>query len=350
MPPNASLQRRERTTIEDVAFAAGVSVATVSRALRGLPNVAEPTRERIEKIASELDYRADPAASRLAAGRSRSVAVAVPLLDGWYFAHVLAGAEAVFAEAGYDTIIVSVGAQGQGRHVLEAAGPIHRRVDGLICVDLSLTDEELRRMRSERMEVVYVGRDNANIPCLGIDDVEVGRLATTHLIDLGHRRIGIINGDAHDHEDDVVGFVVPHNRQMGYELAHRDAGLPVDLALFVPGYFTIEGGYEAMIRLLDLPEPPTAVFSFSDEMAFGALWAARERGIDVPGDLSLVGVDDHDVSKLLDLTTVHQDVDEHGARAARTMIDLLAGVEIARERQNSPIRLIERGTTSPPRT
>lgn len=345
MPAHPTSMRRDRATIEDVATAAGVSVATVSRALRGLPNVAEPTRERIERIAAELDYRADPAASRLAAGRSRSVAVAVPLLDGWYFAHVVAGAEAVFAEAGYDTIIVGIGAQGEGRHVLEVAGPIYRRVDGLICVDVSLTDDELARLQNERMEVVYVGHDNDAIPCTGIDDVEVGRLATQHLIDLGHRRIALVNGQP----DDVLGFIVPHKRQQGYEAAHRDAGLVPDPSLQVPGYFTIEGGYQALNRLLDLPEPPTAVFSFSDEMAFGALWAARERGIHVPDDLSIIGVDDHDLSVLLDLTTVHQDVADQGALAARTMIELLAGRDVPRSRQNTDIRLVERGTTSAPR-
>lgn len=345
MPPHTTPIRRERATIEDVATAAGVSVATVSRALRGLPNVAGPTRERIEKIATEMSYRADPAASRLAAGRSRSVALAVPLLNGWYFAHVVSGSEAVFAEAGYDTIIVGVGAQGADRHVLEVAGPISRRVDGLICVDVSLTDDELARLRSERMEIVYVGHDNQRVACLGIDDVEVGRLATHHLIELGHRRIGMINGQA----DDVLGFVVPHKRQRGYEQAHRDAGLVPDPSLSAPGYFTIEGGYQALNTLLDQPEPPTAVFSFSDEMAFGALWAARDRGVRVPEDLSIVGVDDHDVSGLVELTTVHQDVPEHGARAARTMIDLLSGADVSLERQNAPIRLICRRTSAPPR-
>lgn len=345
MPPNPTPMRRDRATIEDVAAAAGVSVATVSRALRGLPNVAGPTRERIERIAGDLNYRADPAASRLAAGRSRAVAVAVPLLHGWYFAHVVSGVEAVFAEAGYDTIIVGIGAQGEGRHILEVAGPIYRRVDGLICVDVSLTDDELARLHSERMEIVYVGHDNPMIPCLGIDDVEVGHLATNHLIQLGHRRIGMINGQP----DDILGFVVPHKRQQGYEQAHRDAGLALDPSLSAPGYFTIEGGYQAFIGLVDRDDPPTAVFSFSDEMAFGALWAARDRGIAVPGDLSLIGVDDHDLSGLVELTTVHQDVPEQGAMAARTMIDLLAGGDVARARQNSGIRLIERATTAPPR-
>jgi DNA-binding LacI/PurR family transcriptional regulator len=273
------------------------------------------------------------------------VAVAVPLLDGWYFAHVVAGAEAVFAEAGYDTIIVGIGAQGEGRHVLEIAGPIYRRVDGLICVDVSLTDDELGRLQNERMEVVYVGHDNDSIPCMGIDDVEVGRLATQHLIDLGHRRIALINGQP----DDVLGFVVPHKRQQGYESAHLHAGLTPDPSLQMPGYFTIEGGYQALSRLLELPDPPTAVLSFSDEMAFGALWAARDRGVQVPHDLSIVGVDDHDLSVLLDLTTVHQDVAEQGALAARTMIELLAGREVPSARQNTEVRLIERGTTAAPR-
>ncbi len=344
MPPNSAPMRRERATIEDVASAAGVSVATVSRALRGLPNVAGPTRERIEKIAAELNYRADPAASRLAAGRSRAVAVAVPFLDGWYFSHVVAGVEAVFAEAGYDTIIVGIGAHGEGRHVLEVAGPIYRRVDGLICVDVSLTDDELGRLQNERMEIVYVGHDNTAIPCLGIDDVEVGRLATRHLIEHGHRRIAMINGQI----DDSLGFVVPHKRQQGYEQAHRDADLVPDPSLYLPGYFTIEGGYQALNELADRGDLPTAVFTFSDEMAFGVLWAARDRGISVPGDLSVVGVDDHDVSGLVQLTTVHQDVPEHGARAARTMIDLLAGVDVPLVRQNSEIRLIERATTAAP--
>ncbi len=110
--PIITSSRRDRSTIEDVALAAGVSVATVSRALRGLPNVADSTRLRVQEIAIELNYRADPAASRLATGRSKSVAIAVPLLNGWYFAHVVAGAEAILTESGYDTIVIGLGSKG----------------------------------------------------------------------------------------------------------------------------------------------------------------------------------------------------------------------------------------------
>ena len=269
MPASLQTIRRERATIEDVAATAGVSVATVSRALRGLPNVASHTWERIERIATQLDYRADPAASRLAAGRSHAIAVAVPMLDGWYFSHVVAGAEAVLADAGYDTIVVGLGASGEGRQVLEAAGPIYRRVDGLICVDAAADDHEFGRLRSEGMALVYIGPDGPGVPSLGIDDVEVGRLATSHLLELGHTRIGVVNGQPED------GSVAPFRRQQGFEAAFAAAGLRPDPSLFVPGYFDIGGGYEALGMLLDRPDPPTAVFAFSDEMAFGVLWAAR---------------------------------------------------------------------------
>jgi LacI family transcriptional regulator, repressor for deo operon, udp, cdd, tsx, nupC, and nupG len=342
MPVSIQTIRRERATIEDVAASAGVSVATVSRALRGLPNVASHTRERIERIATELDYRADPAASRLAAGRSRAIAVAVPMLDGWYFSHVVAGVEAVFADAGYDTIVVGLGAYGEGRRVLEAAGPIYRRVDGLICVDAALNDDEFVRLRGEGMAIVYIGPDGPGVPSLGIDDVEVGRLATSHLLTLGHRRIGVINGQPED------GSVAPYRRQQGFELAFAEAGLRPDPSLYAPGYFDIAGGYDALRMLFARPDPPTAVFAFSDEMAFGVLWAARELGFSVPDDLSVVGVDDHDGAPVVGLTTVHQDVAEHGAHAARAMIELLSGREVSLERQNAPIRLVQRFTTAPP--
>ena len=344
MPTSINTMRRERATIEDVAASAGVSVATVSRALRGLPNVANHTRERIERIATEMDYRADPAASRLAAGRSRAIAVAVPMLNGWYFSHVVAGVEAVFAEAGYDTIVVGLGTFGEGRGVLEAAGPIHRRVDGLICVEIPLTDDELQRLRSERMAIVYVGPDGPGVASIGIDDIEVGRMATRHLIGLGHTRIGVINGQPEE------GSVVPNRRLQGFEQAMREAGITPDPTLYAPGYFAIDGGYDALNTLFNRPDPPTGVFAFSDEMAMGALWAARERGISVPRDLSIVGVDDHDGSPVVGLTTVHQDVAEHGARAARTVIDLLTAREVELERHNAVIRLVERFTTAPPRS
>ncbi|MDJ0771242.1 MAG: LacI family DNA-binding transcriptional regulator [Ilumatobacter sp.] len=336
--------RRSRATIEDVARVAGVSVATVSRALRDLPNVANSTRERVQRVADELSYRADPAASRLATGRSRSVAVAVPQLNGWYFSNVVAGVEAVAAESGYDTVVVGMGAIGKRRGLLEASESIHRRVDGLIVVDITLTPEELDSLHRKELPVVLVGPETSNVPSVGIDDVAVGRLAAEHLIELGHRRIGLVHGPLHD----PFEFRVPHQRQQGFEDVCRDAGIDPDPRIHVPGNFTIQGGYDALEALLGAEHPPTAVFALADEMAFGLLHAARDRLVDIPGQLSVIGVDDHDVAAVVGLTTVRQDVAEHGARAARVLIDQLNGEEPDLSREHAPVTLIQRSTTGPP--
>ena len=337
--------RRDRSTIEDVALAAGVSVATVSRALRGLPNVAESTRVRVQEIAIELNYRADPAASRLATGRSKSVAVAVPMLNGWYFSHVVAGVEAVCAEAGYDTIVIGLGLKGASLALIEGSDALHRRADGLIVVDVALAPDDVAAFRSRGLALVAVGPLLDGVSSVGIDDVAVGEVGTDHLLELGHRRIGLIRGEI----DDAFDFVVPHLRQEGYERALQRHGLAPDADIYADGSFTIQGGYEAAMALLDRDVPPTALFALSDEMAFGAIHAAHDRGLRIPDDLSIVGVDDHDLSAVVGLTTVHQDVDQHGARAARLMIAQLAGHAVDPSRHNDPIRLVIRRSTAPAR-
>lgn len=334
--------RRDRSTIEDVALAAGVSVATVSRALRGLPNVAESTRVRVQEIAHELNYRADPAASRLATGRSKSVAVAVPQLNGWYFSHVVAGVEAVCAEAGYDTIVIGLGLKGAGLALIEGSDALHRRADGLIVVDVGLAHDDVEAFRARGLALVAVGPLIDGVASVGIDDVAVGAMGAAHLLDLGHRRIGLIRGEL----DDVFEFVVPHLRQRGFEEELARRGLCADPDLYADGSFTIQGGYEAAESLLRRDEPPTAIFALSDEMAFGAIQAARDLGRRVPEDVSIIGVDDHDAAAVIGLTTVHQDVDQHGAGAARLMIAQLAGQTVEPMRHNDPIRLVVRASTA----
>lgn len=328
-------------TIEDVAQAAGVSVATVSRALRGLPNVAPSTREKVTAVAEELRYRADPSASALAAGRTRTVAMAVPVLDSWYFTQVMAGAEAVLSGAGYDLLLFSVDTDERRRRLL--GGPLLKRADGLIVVDLRIPEGEARALLDSPVEVVAVGIELAGASAVVVDDHRIAREAVGHFVSLGHERIALIEGQP----DDPLRFHVPAERRRGYHDALAEAGLADDPAMVVAGNFSVDGGREAMVRLLELPEPPTAVFAMSDEMAFGALRELWDRGLDVPGDVSVIGVDDHDFASIVGLTTIQQEVARHGEVAARMLLDRLDSGVRDIVRHTPTATFIERTTAGP---
>jgi DNA-binding LacI/PurR family transcriptional regulator len=338
----------ERSTIEDVAHAAGVSVATVSRALRGLPNVATSTRARVEEVARGLNYRPDPNAARLATGRSRTVAIVVPFINSWYFANVIAGAEAVCADGGYDLLVLT--SPSPATRAETVAGPIglDRRVDGLIFVEVALADADLAEFDRLGVGVVTVGQRTAGFPSISIDNVAIGRMAVDHLVALGHTRVGVLAG----HAEDPVHFDVPGERIEGARQALAAAGRELDPGLIAPGQFTVDGGHRAASALLARDDRPTALFALSDEMAFGALLAARDLGLDIPGDVSLVGVDDHESAEVMGLTTVRQPVVEHGALAARTLLRQLAGSGRATRRAGPPVtveksELVVRRSTRP---
>lgn len=337
------VDRRREVTIDDVAAVAGVSVATVSRALRNLPNVAPSTRERVVGVARTLSYRPDPNASRLAAGRSHAVAIAVPLIGQWYYSQVISGAEAVVSGAGSDLFVVSADSPTQRRRFVDEAIAVQRRVDGLIMVDLMVPEDEAAQWRRRGVRLVTVGQPTASFPSIGIDDRAAAAQAVEHLIELGHREIGLIGGAS----GDPFELTVPIERRAAYLDTLRAHGIAPRPELQVEGNFSIEGGMEAMERLLALTPRPSAVFAMSDEMAMGALSRARSAGLDVPGDVSVVGFDDHDLAQVVDLTTVRQRPVAIGATAARLLAaETSNGQEPAR--MLAPTWLIVRSTTGPP--
>lgn len=327
--------------IEDVARRAGVSVATVSRALRGLPNVAPSTRARVEAAASELHYVAHPHASRLAAKRSATVGLVVPVLSSWYHSQVLAGAEVVLASEGFDLLPYALSSSAARERFVESL-PFRKRVDGLIIVDLPFPDDEVDGVASGGVPIVSLGVADPRFPSITVENHAGSRMAVRHLLQLGHTRIGLVHGL----DDDPFLFPIPRERRRGYEDALAEAGIEVDPALCVPGNFNLRGGAEAMARLLSLDVPPTAVFALSDEMAIGAMHTARSLGLDVPGDLSIVGFDDNDVAPYVGLTTVNQSVGAQGEVSARLLLGLVDGK--AAEDQRLPSRLVLRSTTAPP--
>jgi DNA-binding LacI/PurR family transcriptional regulator len=318
---NRDTARPRRSTIEDVAAAAAVSVATVSRALRGLPNVAASTRLHIETVAKQLGYSPDPAASRLAAGRTRTITAVIPHLSSWYFSNVVSGVEAICAEAGYDLLVLGVGSLNDLTRLLSEEYHLERRTDGLVLVDVAMTADEVASISARGVAIATVGTTTPGHPSVRIDNEEVGRLAADHLIELGHRRIAMISGT----RGDAMRFEVPKLRHEGFVRMLRRRGCDIDPSMIESGNFLIDGGREAMHLLLDRPEPPTAVFAMSDEMSFGALMALNERGLAPGRDISLIGVDDHEFSRVVALTTIGQSVTDHGAMAARMLLNSMDG-------------------------
>jgi DNA-binding LacI/PurR family transcriptional regulator len=332
----------KRARIEDVALAANVSVATVSRALRGLPNVADSTRQRVTAIAGSMNYRPDPAAARLATGRSRTITVVVPHLSSWYFSTVIAGAEAVCAEAGYECLVLGVGTIADCDRLLDEPFHLERRTDGIVLVNIPATEHQAASLRERGVVLSTVGTQTPGHPAVLIDDVNAGHIAAQHLIGLGHRRLGLISGQS----DDPMNFAVPRKRREGFRSALEHAGIAFDETLVRSGNFGIDGGQEAMGALLDRSDPPTAVFAMSDEMAFGALMALSERGLRPAADVSLIGVDDHDVARVVGLTTIRQRVAGHGAAAMRALLARLADPSSPSTAVDSPLELIVRQTTA----
>jgi LacI family repressor for deo operon, udp, cdd, tsx, nupC, and nupG len=307
-------------SIDEVAQRAGVSIATVSRTLRGLPEVAAATRERVWAAARELDYVASPFAARLASGHSCTVGVIVPFVNRWFFAELLGAIESVLSDAGYDLLLQNL-ADIRGRERFFTTLPVRKRVDAVLVASLALTDAEVAALRTLQLPVGVLGTHHPGLFSVRIDDVAASRRAVNHLLELGHRRIGLIGGDT----DDPMRFTPPLDRRTGYRRALRAAGIAPDPDLERLGHFTLAGGQAAMRQLLALPGRPSAVFAASDEMAYGAIRAIRRAGLRVSEDVAVIGFDDHATAELLDLSTVRQPVTEQGARLARTLLAALQG-------------------------
>lgn len=330
------------TGILDVAKAAGVSPATVSRALRGLPGVSETTREAVQAAAELLGYVASPTAAALPTGLTRTVGVLAPWVTRWFFTAVIEGANQVFARSGYDVLLFAADPD----HDLPKAKlhTLSKRVDGLLILNLPWVSEALSGLASaERLQVVLVGSGPPDLPIVRIDDVRVGRCAAEHLISLGHRRIGFVGGEP----EDVPHLPVAADRRAGCRAALQAAELDLMPRDVFPGDFTMASGEDAANWLLGMPDRPSAVVAASDELAMGLVHRLRQAGLQVPGDLSVVGVDGHDMAHLFGLTTVEQPVREQGRRAAEILLARMAGDPVGS--QEFPTRLVVRETTAPMR-
>lgn len=337
-------RRTRHASIVDVAALAGVSAATVSRSLRGQGNVSPATRQRVTEAARELSYSASPHAAGLASGRTRTIGLVVPFITRWFFANAVAGAHDVLAEAGYDVLLYSL-ADGAARDRFFERMPLARRVDAVLTLAMPLSEDNTLALRALDMPFVTLGARLPGVSCVRIDDAAASRAAVHHLLHQGHREIAMITGIE---DDGGFGFVSTAARTQGYRDALLGAGIEPSADLFVDGAFGVEGGARAMAELMAGPTLPTAVVAEYDELAIGALRTLRRASVAVPERISVIGIDDHEMASVLDLTTVAQPVREQGGIAARLLLDALDGDDLSPREVVVPTRLVVRGSTGVP--
>ena len=327
----------------DVARAAGVSTATVSRALRDVPGVSDRTRARIRAIADELAYVVSPEASRLSGRGSGRVALVVPRIDVWFYATMLAGIESVMQQHDIDVLVYQVDGREQRSRFFRDL-PARRKVDAVVLIALPVLADEERRLELLGVEVVVAGGRLREWTHVRVDDHLVGLTAVRHLLELGHRRIAMVRTQ----DTDGTRWSSDVERTRGYRDALAEAGVDFREDYLVSRPFGVLAGAEGVDALLALPEPPTAVFAYSDEIALGVLRRLQERGLSVPGDVSVVGVDDHPLAGLFGLTTVSQEVETQAQQVGELVARLLRDGHHGRRSVVFEPTLARRTTTGAP--
>jgi LacI family transcriptional regulator len=333
-----------RATIREIARAAGVSIATVSRVINGRPDVAPQTREAVLRVVREHGFSTNRNARALSGGRTGLVGVTLPIVEAAYFAVIVSGA----AEALYENdmrIVLCPTLHQHEREVTLLDRLMHGTTDGAVLMLPEESNAELRALQDTGYPFVVVDPRvplDEGIPAVSAANASGARAAVQHLLSLGHRRIGAILGPRE--------WMASTERLNGYGSALAAAGVLPDPELVVESDFSIESGEEAAAALLDLPERPTAVFGFNDNVAIGALRAAEARGLAVPGDVSVVGFDDSEQSGLVTpaLTTVRQPLAEMGRMGVSVLLRLLDHQRVEAMSIELATRLVVRESTAAP--
>src|SRR6266699_3689408 len=311
-------------TIHNVAQEAGVGIGTVSRVVNNSPDVKPATRERVLAAIHRLNYKPDPIARSMISKRTNSIGTIVPFFTRPSFMELLRGVEAVIAR-------------------LERELPLHRKVDGLLIISLSPDDAAARRFRELGTPVVLIDAYSPLLTSLVVNNVEGAYQAVKRLIELGHRHIGFINGEIEGN----FKFNTANDRLIGLHRALGEAGLLFEPEQVLISEWSRKGGKHAALQLLTQQKRPTAIFAASDVQAVGALEAARELGLRVPEQLSVIGFDGIEISELLELSTMQQPLQEMGELGASKLVELIENPSHPPELIRFDTELIERRTTRP---
>ncbi len=340
MDPVPHKSRDRAPTIRDVARHAKVGVGTVSRVLNDSPLVSEDARRRVHRTIDELGYRRSSTARNLSLGRTQMIGVVAPFFTSNSVLERLRGVVGQLRDHGdYDLVLFDVETLTQRDDAFRSFARTDR-VDGLLVMSLRPTDEEVESLRREGLPVVLVDVVHPALPRIVIDDVLGGTMATEHLLDRGHTKIGFV-GD----EPSPFGFTSSERRRHGMARALRRAAIERNDALERRAPHGRDQARESAESLLRMPDRPTAIFAASDDQALGVLEAARAMGLRVPDDLAVIGFDDIEVAEVLGLTTVHQPLRETGARGVELLLAAIDGDGAAPTEELAPLTVIVRRTT-----
>ncbi|GAB5509487.1 MAG: LacI family DNA-binding transcriptional regulator [Hyphomicrobiales bacterium] len=340
-------------TIQDVARAAGVSPATVSRALSNPDILAEKTREAVFEAITNTGYRVNQAARNLRMQRAGAVLILVPNLGKPFYSKILSGLSDGFSGTDYAVLIADT--ESRPLEDGELAGYFtDGRIDGVVCLDGGLSPEALQQCKRQGLgeKIVFLCEwvEDVDVPIISVDNSEGARLAVEHLYQLGHRAIAHVAGPE--------GNVLTTARRDGMTNECARLGLPVHDDWMIPGDFSVESGHAAARAILAMPQAtgtarPTAVFCSADTVAFGLISGLQAGGLSVPGDISVVGFDDIDISQyyIPALTTIRQDRHRLGFQAAECLLERLKPSRTQPDGTASntiDVELVVRDSTAPP--
>jgi len=346
---------KKSPTIRDIAEIAGVTPGTVSRALNDSPLVNEKTKARILGIAKEINYTPNLVARRLSIGKTFAIGVIVPFFTRPSVSQRLDGVVSVLSNSNYDLVIHDI--ENPHQRTIGFQDMLReRRIDGALIVSMPIVDEDIEFFRNSPIPLVFVDRKDpglAEFNSIIIDDINGGYQATKHLIELGHTKIGFIGDNTelktnpHNGMDtNPFRFTSSRDRYQGYQKAMAEAEIPIEPLYYGEDEHGHVQARNLALKMLQLPDPPTAIFAASDTQAFGVIQAARKLNISIPEDLSVIGFDDIQAAEFMQLTTVRQLMYESGSTGVELLIDAIDGKQEEPVTISLPTELIVRNTTS----
>jgi DNA-binding LacI/PurR family transcriptional regulator len=328
-------------TIHDVARLAGVGIGTVSRVINGNSSVKPETREKVLAAIKQLDYKPDPIARSMISKRTNAIGIIAPFFTRPFFMQVLQGVEAATARHGKELVLYNVRTDEQRDHCFSEL-PMRRKVDGVLILSLSPEDTFAQNFHRIGLPVVLVDAYSPLLTSLVVNNVEGAYQAIIHLMNLGHQRIGFINGVIEGKK-----FNQAIDRLRGVKQAFEDRGLHYAPDLTIATAWDRQGGREAAYQLLTRAPRPTALFVASDVQAIGALDAAKALHIRVPEELSIIGYDGIEISELLGLSTIQQPMYQMGEMGIEKLIEHINYPSKKPELIWLQPKLVERTTTGP---